>query len=347
MKKRKWFWLFATIVVIITAILIAIGLLFGKGENEKRNGLSGDFDISLQETIAYVNYSDGKPEIYLYNPEQSLEMKALELENDKLILDPSFSNDGSTLAYISMNKDPDEELASTVHQYDLETKEDRELFSVPSAITEIEFSPKGKSLFYLQAGVFKNYSPIASKRPHDFDLHEYKFADNKQIKYTNLKKYSMDSLKIAQDGKSVFVQMPDDADVETAEDSFELNQRIFQIPLDQPTNLKVVSDPDRKTDIYDFTVLPNKKEFIFQSVSNPDSGDTFQYELYKYNAETKEEQQLTNLKKYTESPVIGPDNKIYFMVDKRFGQKSGDYHLYRIKIDGTEVTEIPLLNNDE
>ncbi|MGC8230933.1 hypothetical protein ACP2W0_18250 [Pseudobacillus badius] len=342
MKRRKWLWIFVAVVLIITLALIVIGSLFDKEENEKQNGWSSDFDVSKQGTIAYVNYVKGKPEIHLYNPEQSLKMKALELKHDQFILDPSFSNDGSALFYIAANKDSDEELASTVHQYNLETKEDKELFSVQSAITDIECSPKGKSLFYLQAGVFKNYSPIASKRPHDFDLHEYRLADKKQIKHTSLKKYSMDSLKVAQDGKSVFVQMPDDENVKTAEDSFESSQKIFQFLLDQPANFKVVSNPERKNDIYDFTVVPNKKEFIFQSVSNPESGDTFQYELYKYNAETKEEKQLTNLKEYTERPVIGPDNKIYFMVDKSFGQKSSDYHLYQMNVDGTEVTEIPL-----
>ncbi|MBM7714845.1 DUF5711 family protein [Siminovitchia sp. FSL H7-0308] len=345
MKRRKWLWIFVTIVIILTLALIVIGLLFGKDEKEKQNGLSGDFDISKQGTIAYVHYLQGKPEIHLYNPEQSLKMKALELENDQIIVDPSFSNDGSTLVYIAANKDSDEKLASTVYQYDLEKKEVKELFSVQSAITEIEFSPTGTSLFYLQAEVFKNYSPIASKRPHDFDLHEYRFADKKQMKHTNLKKYSMESLTIAQDGKSVFVQMPDDEDVNTAEGSFESFQRIFQIPLDQPTNLKVVSNPERKNDIYDFTVVPNKNEFIFQSVSNPDTGETFQYELYTYNAETKEEKQLTNLKEYTEGPEIAPGNKIYFMVDKRFGQRNSDYHLYQMNLDGTNITEIPLPND--
>lgn len=122
MKRRKWLWIFVTIVIILTLALIVIGLLFGKDEKEKQNGLSGDFDISKQGTIAYVHYLQGKPEIHLYNPEQSLKMKALELENDQIIVDPSFSNDGSTLVYIAANKDSDEKLASTVYQYDLEKR---------------------------------------------------------------------------------------------------------------------------------------------------------------------------------------------------------------------------------
>ncbi|KIL74651.1 hypothetical protein [Bacillus badius] len=85
MKRRKWLWIFVTIVLIITFALIVIGSLFGKEENEKQNGWSSDFDVSKQGTIAYVNYLKGKPEIHLYNPEQLLKMNALELKNDQFI----------------------------------------------------------------------------------------------------------------------------------------------------------------------------------------------------------------------------------------------------------------------
>lgn len=338
MKK----WIFAGVIAAITVVLIAAGLLFGKDDNEKQHGLSGYYDISPDGTIAYVSYSDGKPGIYLYNSDGSMEMKALELENDRFIVDPSFSADGSKLFYISSYKKKDDKLESAVRQFDMETKEDHELFSESAAITEIEFSPDGDSLFYLQAGVFKNYSPIASERPHDFDLHEYTFADGNRNKLTKLKAYSMESLQVAEDSKSVYVHMPDDDEAETADDTFETNERIFRIPLDQPEDMKIVSDPDRKVDIYDFTVVPETKEFIFQSVSNPDTGGTFQYELFRYNPETKKEEQLTHLKEFTDSPVIGPNNHIYFMVDRKFAQKESDYHLYRMNMDGKEPTEVPL-----
>ncbi|XOS92611.1 hypothetical protein ACLMAB_01885 [Brevibacillus laterosporus] len=37
-------------------------------------------------------------------------------------------------------------------------------------ITDAVFAPDNQTIYYLKAGVFKNYSPIASKRPHEYDL---------------------------------------------------------------------------------------------------------------------------------------------------------------------------------
>lgn len=342
MKKSKLFFGLVILLCMMLGSLLFFNQWMDSRNNESKAGLTGHFDVSLQETIAYVTYEDGKPEIRLYDSANSMDSKIIELEDDKFILDPTFSNNGTTLIYIATNKDLEAELKSSVRQYDLESRVDRELFSVPFAITEIEFSPKGESLFYLQADVFQNYSPIASKRPHDYDVYEYKFSENQSIRHTNFKKYSMNSLKITGDGKSVFVQMLDDAHVETAEDSFNTIQRIFQIPLEQPTNLKVISDPNRQVDIFDFVFVPNENEIIYQSISNKDSGGIFQYELYKYNSETKEEQQLTHLKEYAANPKISAPYKIYFMVDRRFGEREAEYHLYVMNVDGTDVKKIKL-----
>jgi dipeptidyl aminopeptidase/acylaminoacyl peptidase len=343
MKKKTIIWIVGTLA-FVTIALSVLGMFFNKSEDEKLSGLTGFYDVTEQGTIAYVHYADGKPEIMLYHPEQSIVEKAIELENDQLILDPTFSADGSTITYISTNKDLEESLKSTIYQFHLGTKENRELFSFSSAITEIEFSSDEESLFYLMAGVFQNYSPIASKRPHDFDIHEYRFAEDKHIQHTEIKEYSMYSLHIAPDKKSVFVRMDEVADT-TPEESFEVHQRIFEIPLDDPSKRKVVSDPNREVDIFDFTMVPNSREIVFQSIGNFDSGGTYQYELYKYNLETKEEEQLTNLKEYTTNPVIS-QNQIYFMVDKRFAQRDSDYHLYVMNLDGTELKEIQLPSNE-
>ncbi|MBY0099574.1 hypothetical protein [Mesobacillus maritimus] len=343
MKKKNIIWIVG-FLVFVTIILSVVGMFFNKSEDEKLNGLTGFYDVSDEGTIAYVYYSDGKPEIRVYHPEQSGVEKAVELENDKYILDPTFSADGSTITYISTNKDLEETLKSTVYQVNLETKDNQELFSFASAITEIEFSDNEESLFYLMAGVFQNYSPIASKRPHDFDVHEYRFGDDKHLQHTEMKEYSMHSLQIAPDNKSVFVTMDEVADT-TPEESFEVHQRIFEIPLEEPSKRMVVSDPNREVDIFDFTMVPNNKEIVFQSIGNVDSGDTFQYELYKYNLETKQEEQLTNLKEYTANPVIRR-NQIYFMVDKQFAKRDSAYHLYVMNMDGTDVKEIQLPNNE-
>src|SRR5690606_12665419 len=128
---------------------------------------------------------------------------------------------------------------------------------------------------------------------------------------------------------------------QTSEDYFDVIERVFEIPLNEPENMAIVSDPNREEGVWGFTLVPNREEMIFKSIANKNDGGTFQYELYLYNMETNEEVQLTHLKAYATDPVVIPEmNKIYFAVDKQFAQRHADYHLYKMNMDGTDIEEI-------
>ncbi|WP_286228773.1 hypothetical protein [Neobacillus mesonae] len=345
MKKKYLIFLFLFLFVA-TAALVVVGMFFNKTDQEKQNGLTNQYDISSQNTIAYVKFDKGRPQLYLYNKKLSIDTLVVEYKENMIILDPSFSHDGSTLAYITSNKDKEKGLESTVHFLDLRTKETMTMFTHSSVITEVEFTPDDSSLFYLGAGTFENYSPITGKRPHNFDVYQYDLVKKSHKKWTKLKQYSIHSLNVAPSGDRVYVQRDDDSDVKSAEDSFQVKQRIFEIPLDHPEEMSVISDPDREVDVFSFTITPNGKELIFQSISNADEGGTFEYELYKYNLDSKEEKQLTHFGEYVGDPVVSSDGKtIYFMLDKNFAKGDPDYHLYKMNIDGKKEEEIPLPNS--
>jgi TolB protein len=57
--------------------------------------------------------------------------------------------------------------------------------------------------------------------------------------------------------------------------------------IEQPEELAVVFNLERNVDIYDFTVTPSEKEIIFQAVNNDHYDGIFEYELYKYDLESK------------------------------------------------------------
>ncbi|WP_077212773.1 TolB family protein [Bacillus dakarensis] len=339
--KKKYLVLLLIFLLVITIALVLIGLRFNKTENEKQNGLSNQYDVSPENTIAYVAYEEGKPQLFLHDGKEAA--AAVEYDDNTLILDPTFKEDGTILAYITTNKDKETELISTVHFLDLSTKEVSQVFTDASTITEIEFNPKGESLLFLRAGTYENYSPITGKRPHDFDVYEYDLTDQSLEQKTNLSQYSIHSLHVSADGERVFLQRDDDSSVETAEDSFNVKQRIFEIPIEKPEQMSVISDPDREVDVFSFTITPSEEEIIFQSISNPDDGGTFKYELYKYNLTTKTETQLTHFGEYVGDPVISADGQtVYFMLDKKFAKGDPEYHLYRMSISGDQVKEISL-----
>ena len=342
MKKSLTVMLIA--ISLITAFLVVLGFVFNKPEEEKQQGLSGIFDVSSDGTIANVVYDNGKAGIHLQHEEITFENPVLQFSTKQVIQDINFAPDGSSLAYVVSNKDVEAELESTVHLLTLNSFEKKELFTDSALITEIEFDPKNQAeLFYLRAGTFENYSPIASAQPHDFDLYSYRISENSHVQHTELLKYSMGSLNISPTENYAFVQMFDDAHSDTADDVFEAKQRIFQIPLDSDDGVSIVSQADRNEDIFDFVIVPDKDEVIFQSVSNTGTSGIYEYELYQYNSISGQENQLTYLKEYADRPILGPqNNKLFFIVDMQFGNRKADYRLYQMDLDGKNIEEVIL-----
>lgn len=341
MSKKKIIILFGSIFSITIALVI-LGFVFNKSDLEKLQGLTGVFDVSSDETIVYISYEDGKPIMCLKQSKQRPQA-LVQLPDNKEILDVSFSQDATSVAYVVSNTDVDEDLGSTVRIVDVQSGVSRTVFYDPSLITEITFDPKDQDrLFYLKAKTFENYSPIASAHPHEFDVFSYQMETDKQIRHTDLEAYTINSLHVSESDDVIFLQMIDDADSETAEDIFDAQQKVFQISLHND-DLTVISEPDRAVDIYDFAIVPSKQEIIFQSISNfGEDNSLFEYELYHYHWENKQETQLTFLKEYTDSPVILPNEKVYFIVDKQFGKEYPDLHLYRMDLNGENIEEVSL-----
>ncbi|MGN7388004.1 hypothetical protein [Sporosarcina sp. SAFN-015] len=322
----------------VTIVFVVLGFLFEKEENEKQNGLTATFDVSVDGSIAYVAYDDGKAGIYL--PDGN-ELPIVQFPVDQTILDISFSKDGKRLAYIVTDKEMSPESESSVHLLNVDTAADQLAFREQGIITELAFDPKDSELlFYLHAATFTNYSPIVGERPHDFDVHSFHLQTLEQTKYTDLKKYNMQSLQVSATDESVYVQTDDDEHVQTADDVFASKQRIFKIPLDAPDEKTVISDPAGEEDLYDFVLLPDREEIIYQAVGGTGEDGIFEYELFSFNWNTYETKQLTHLKEYASEPTVGQDNKIYFLVDRQFGGRQPDYRIYQMSADGENVKEI-------
>ena len=340
--KKKSIYLILISLALVTVLFVIAGLIFKKEENEKQQGLTNQYDVSTQGTFAYVTHHQGKPQLNLYNPDLSLEEKVIELKNDEQILDPTFSYEGDTLAFITTDKNQEEDSTSTVHLLDLRSKKVSELFHADFLVTELDFTNQGRSLFYIGAGTYKNYSPIAGPRPHDLDIYEFDFDKNESTQLTTFKKYGLSSLHVTGDGKAAYYQTDDDEDAKTADEIFETHQRIFKIEF-KNRKIETVSDPERDVDVFDFIMGPDERTMVFQSIANEESGGNYIYELYTYDLKTKTEKQLTHLNQYTERPVFSSDSKtVYFMVDKKFGVSDPQYHLYKVDIDGGAPKEIIL-----
>ncbi|WP_025786363.1 hypothetical protein [Sporosarcina sp. D27] len=332
--------LFASIIILVTGICVLLGFTYSIPDEEKQQGLTGQFDVSTQGDIAYVTYERGKPTLYVKSEQLR---QVVQLPSNQSILDLAMMPDGKTVLYVNSDKELDEHSKSIIHQVHIESGKDEVLFTKEAIVMELVIDPKDEDrVFYLQADQFSNYSPVASLYPHDFDVHSVQLETGEHEQHTELSKYSMSSLQVSGEDDSIYIQMDDDADLETAADTFETKGRVFKIALSNSDHKMVISIPEDTQDLYDFVLIPDRSELVYQAVAETNSEGIFEYELFSYNWDTQSITQLTNLHEYAEYPIYGADGKVYFMVDKDFGGRRPDNSLYRMSPDGSDVEEVSL-----
>lgn len=341
--KRKYLVIILGIVSSITIILVVLGLLFNKTDLEKINGFTGLFAISKNGDIAYVNYNEGKAEVYIYD---QMTNPIITLDVEKEITDMTFSPDRTAIYYVVNDKSiiNSDQYESAIYHIDLKTLQQKELLREQKIITEITFDPKDDDvLYYLGAETFENYSPIVRAAPHDFDIYSYSIKSNEVIRHTKFKKYNIASLQISDREHIAYVQMIDDTHVETANETFEAKQKIFEIPLENPEDLTIISDVGMSDDIYDMYYMYQYDTIIFQAVSQTSDDGIYEYELFALDMVENEKTQLTYLNEFTAQPTYSfHDDKLYFIVDKQFAKRDDDYHLYRMNRDGSKIEEVHL-----
>ncbi|GKV69679.1 hypothetical protein NCCP2716_21770 [Sporosarcina sp. NCCP-2716] len=330
----------AAAIVLATAVCVSLGFSYEVPDDEKQQGLTGVYDVADSGAVGYVTYEDGKPTIYV---KADKETQAAQLPADQSISDIVMLPGGKKLFYVSTDKTMTDGSGSIVHEVDIMEGTDVVLFEEDAIITELAMDEgEPNRLFYLQAGVYTNYSPVAAEYPHEFDIFTYDIAKKKHHRLTELQKYSMASLQVSGIEQAVYVQMDNDLESTTPEELYEANQRIFQIPLDRPDQPKIIFMPMETGDLYDFALIPDHTTLIYQAVAGTNDRGIYEYELFGYNWGTMQTERLTFQKEHAARPVYGADQKLYYMVDYNFAGRQPDYTLFRMELNGSETEQVPL-----
>jgi len=337
--KKKTILIISLIVMMLTCSMILVGNKFAKEDHEKQNGYSDIFTLSSTDKLAFVQYSDGKPMLFIADENGETQELIDEKSAQHTISHLAFSSDGKKLLYIVNNKDL-ENNTSELFEYDLENYTKHTLFvQEDSIITEAIYSPDGASLYMLGAGTFENYSPIAPKNPHDFNIFQYHSTTGQLEQLTQLDSYSINSLAVSKNGEKLYFIQDGTTDPSTAEEVFSSKLRIFELALSDSNKITMLNTLEQ--DVYDFTISPDEKELIIQAVAGTNNKGTFMYELFSYNLETEEEQQLTHLNEYGGQPIYSNDgSKVYFIVDFNFAGHSPKYAIHYLKKSNNNVVQV-------
>src|SRR5699024_2570635 len=126
----------------------------------------------------------------------------VEPEEGKSYINPVFSSEGQKIAFI-VERVEDEQPFGELKMIDLESGKMEEITNEGNHITEVAFSPNGDDLYFLQSSVYENYSPIASERPHGFDIFHIDIITKEVEQITIKDEYSMTDLTVTPDGNEL------------------------------------------------------------------------------------------------------------------------------------------------
>ncbi|UJL46204.1 PD40 domain-containing protein [Virgibacillus sp. NKC19-16] len=201
-------------------------------------------------------------------------------------------------------------------------------------VTEAAFSPDGESLFYLEAGIHTNYSPIASERPHDFDIYRVDLGAMEIEQITHKDAYDMSALDVTPDGEALMYRSYDGSDqllFQTLEDGSET----AVTPIgDFASEAPMISSPALSSD---------GEHVVFSDVATTNESGTFIYEGFRMDLETKQAEQITSFGEHVTSPVFfNHQDKLIVTVDKGFATSVPDYDYWVISADGDERERIQI-----
>jgi len=254
-------------IIIFLSLIINLCSCDKSQVSEKAIGI---FDISKDDkTILFSYFKDNTSSIYSMNIDGTNIKTIIESKNGKSFYNPRYSSDNKMILFIENDVSDKENSSLCIANAD--GSNIIQLTNNLNIITEAFFRENNNEIIFCKANEFKNYSPIARKMPHGFDIYSINLKTKKTSQLTKLDAYSINYAKEIE-GKIVF------------QIKSKLYNGVFALADNVHHIVPFIANGDSE-DVKansDFLFLPDKKEIIY--ISN--------YDLYKMNSITNKEEFL-------------------------------------------------------
>lgn len=149
----------------------------------------GSFDITPDgKSIIYTFRKSARMLVYKANIDGTQSSLLVGDGVDMQYFNPNCSEDGKKLVFVGSKGG---NVNSAVFMCNVEGSNLEKLTPDSALVMETIFSVNGDTVYFTQAGEYKNYSPIASEAPHKFDIYRINLKDKSISKRTNEAAYSM------------------------------------------------------------------------------------------------------------------------------------------------------------
>ncbi|UOR10552.1 TolB family protein [Halobacillus amylolyticus] len=321
-------------VVTIVSVLLYWGGTFADGPSGY-TGLGHAPALSPDDTtIAFSYFHNGEAALYT-SPSSGGEAQLLHKPDQGYsYIRPSYSPGSSKLVFIKQWEE-EERLRSQLMIYNEDEEKVRPLIGHEEFVTEAVFSPDGEHIYFLKAGVYKNYSDIAQKKPHDFDIFKMNIKSGEIEQITSSKAYTMSSLQVSSDGEQLLYSTFDGKDV------------IKMINLESKNTRTITPGPDYTSAAAQGPILsspslsPDGKTIAFSDVGSKSEHGTYQYELFMMNHKGEKVEQVTNFHEHVSQPIFfHHSSELLVTINRNFAGRNPDNEYWRMEQDGSHAEEI-------
>ncbi|KAA0549815.1 hypothetical protein FZW96_00225 [Bacillus sp. BGMRC 2118] len=350
MKRKTFNITFLTSIFVLLVSSIAFGFWHSsKDTKENFTGLGASVAVSPDDQTIIFPYQ-WKESSGIYKADLTGEnVEELTSLVTGVDIEPQFSPDGSKIVYI--HQEGEEEPKQTLHIMNADGSNQVALTNDDYFVSEAVFSTDGRKIYFLNAGVYTNYSPITGARPHEFDIYSMNVDGTDIRRLTEYANYTMSDLTISSDGSYLYFQMYNDEKVEEPSDTFEENKEIFKMSL---TDTKEITSFVPKgnygvQDLYDVVFSQEEKFLAFTAVTEESKDSSlYKYELFLTDMTTNETRQLTHLDSYSGKPVfLHTTNQMLFLENYNWPGKPLKQKLWKLNLESMEMEEIELAIGDE
>ncbi|WP_010529172.1 TolB family protein [Lentibacillus jeotgali] len=332
---------FITGIVLLFFILRGAGSFAGAPEGF--SGFGQSTDISPDDSELVFSYFHGDDAALYTVPVSGGEAELLAKPDEgKSYINPKFSPDGDKIVFVEQWEEGEKEQKRRYSQLRIVDRTDQTveiLMNTRDYITEAAFSPDGELLYFLKAGVYKNYSPITSERPHDFDMFRMDLKTKEIEQLTSKKAYSMSSLELSSDGDRLMYKTYGNRD-QLVLRSLKNGKEETIVPAgDFASKEPIISSP---------TLSPDGEHAVFSDVAATDENGTFVYEGFRMDLDTRQAEQITSFHEHVSSPVFfHKQDKLIVTINKNFAGADPEYSYWQISADGEERNRITIAMPEE
>jgi TolB protein len=323
----------------ITLIILIVRIFTGCSTIKRITYLSEHVSISPDDKkIIFSVYKGNIASIYISDID-GRNAKQLTYPKKQFHMYPEFFSNGKKILFLSFPNKANRP-QSYLYIMDISGLNLKQITFDKQHIVEAIPSSDSRSIYFLKSNYYGHYSPMASSKPHEFDLYSMNIDGTNSKRITTLSRYEIESISIPADGENILFLngIYDNASLVlfSLETSNMLALKPYELDL-----FHYIAHPNLSFDGHsiDFVDVSDKKLFAGKSTSFYHT-----YKICLMNIDTKEVKQLTKFSGFLDSKE--PHSLCHFHNQEKLifilghGRNYGYPKLMQINLDGSSLDEI-------